>query len=175
MDNLEEDIAGPTIDGDTKKQIEQQLGTARQRIIPNAKLTALQQAVHPGISSYNLDQMLLQKARGNTNAFVIAYANLLDQLNNSYQIVDQPQPSVTPGLDSLQAGIVVATNLLTYLENTYSLPPSLRQNLQSIIVGITQVQAVPTGAYPEVVDLTQLKTLLLQTSTSPEQETEPTQ
>ncbi|MDP2670607.1 MAG: hypothetical protein Q8O99_07025 [bacterium] len=149
------------MDSGSVNQIQQQLGANHQRIISNDDLTALEQALNPDITQYNIDQMLLRKAKGNTNSFVIAYGNLLDQLNGSYKIIGQPQPSITPGLDSLEAGIVVANKLTSLLETTYSVPPSLKSDIAFIIDGIIQVQTLPIGAYPEVKDIATLKALLL--------------
>lgn len=56
-------------------------------VIQPEVLGKLQQTLHQQITKQNLDQMRQRKTEGNLNAFVIAYTNLLDQLNQAYKIV----------------------------------------------------------------------------------------
>lgn len=162
----------PRLDSGSMSKIQEQLGTTHSRIIAHDDLLALEQALNPQITQYNIDQMMVRKAKGNTSAFVIAYGNLLDELHSSYQILGQPQPSVTPGLDSLQAGIIVANQLMSVLETAYTLPPSLKQDIQLIVSGIVQVQALPTGAYPDIQNIQELHAkLLAEQPTTPSTET----
>lgn len=101
-----------------------------KKILTSELLAALTQTLHPSIAAENLAQMRQWKWV-NTNAYIIAYSNLLDQVNYAYKLLELSQPATST--DSLDAGIVVAQNLLTTLEAEYALPPSLRSSLLTII------------------------------------------
>jgi hypothetical protein len=111
-----------------------------KKILTPELLQSLTQTLHSNISTQNISQMKKWKWV-NTNAYIIAYSNLLEQLNRAYTLLWAPQPATST--DSLDAWIHITQNLLTLLETTYSTPPSLRHALQSIIAWLTDMQKTP--------------------------------
>ncbi len=108
-----------------------------KKILNSELLAALTQTLHPSIAAENLWQMRHRKWV-NTNAYIIAYSNLLDQVNYAYKLLELSQPATST--DSLDAGIVVTQKLLTTLEANYALPPSLRSSLLTIINWLTALK-----------------------------------
>lgn len=113
-------------------------------VIEPEMLKKLSQALHEQISTQNLYEMRQWKQKGNINAFVIAYTNLLDQLNQAYKIVDITQPGVDPSVDSLEAGARVATTLLHTLQERFLVPPSLVHQITFIADGLRALLRVET-------------------------------
>ena len=111
-----------------------------KKILTPELVQSLTQTLHTNISTQNIAQMKKWKWV-NINAYIIAYSNLLEQLNRAYTLLWAPQPATST--DSLDAWIHITQNLLTLLETTYSTPPSLRNALQSIIAWLTDMQTTP--------------------------------
>ena len=111
---------------------------SQKRILESDLIASLEQTLHPAITAQNLAQMRQWKET-NTDAYIIAYRNLLDQLNRAYTLLDITQP--TTQTDSLSAGIHVANNLISYLDTHATLPPSLRSSLLVIVNGLSSLQA----------------------------------
>lgn len=109
-----------------------------KQILDPELLKSLTHTLDVGISTQNLEQMRKRKET-NVNAYIIAYSNLMDQVNRAYTLLWATQPSTST--DSLDAGIEIAQNLLTLLETNYSTPPSLRNSLSVIISGLISLQA----------------------------------
>lgn len=114
-----------------------------KKVLSPDLLAALTQSIHIDIATYNLDQMR-QWQYENTNAYIIAYSNLLDQLNHAYSLIWANQPATST--DSLDAGIHIAQNLLSILETTYATPPSLRRALEQIISWLSDLKNTPAPA-----------------------------
>jgi hypothetical protein len=112
--------------------------TNEKKVLSPELLSSLSQTLHQAISAENIAQMR-QRKEENTNAYIIAYSNLLEQLNRAYTLLWAHQPSTST--DSLGAGIRIAQNLLTLLETEYATPPSLRTAVVSIINWLTALQA----------------------------------
>jgi hypothetical protein len=78
----------------------------------------------------------------NTNGFVIAYGNLLEQVNRAYTLLDIQQPSVSPSTETIAAGIQVTQTLLHTLQNRYFVPPSLEASINNIINWLQKLQHI---------------------------------
>jgi len=111
-----------------------------KKILTSELLSKLTQTLHPNITRENLWQMR-QRKETNIDAYIIAYSNLLDQVNYAYTLLWKAQPATST--DSLDAGIMVTQNLLTILETKYATPPSLRSSLLTIINWLVSLKTVP--------------------------------
>lgn len=117
-------------------------GTAENSIdiIDPQLLVNLTQTLHPDITRHNSAQMRQWIDAWNTNALLIAYSNLLQQIDRAYQLIGKSQPRIDRGIDSFQAGITVATQLRTILTSSYTTPPSLLASIDLIIAELSDLQ-----------------------------------
>lgn len=140
LEDSQDDLTLPQVDVEDDVLAELSKKTTQgngKKVIDPDLLKSLNHTLNPSISSQNITQMQKRKDE-NINAYIIAYSNLLDQLNRAYTLLWVAQPATST--DSLEAGIQITQNLLTLLETSYSTPPSLRSSLQSIINGLVSLQ-----------------------------------